>query len=392
MKKKQSLLWVSEVFVNTGFARVSESLLKHLNEEEKYEVTVLDTYRAHPLLKYDNYSIIGRGRIDDDLSVDRLGEIYNAYDKIFIIQDIWNIQRYLKSIKARWRSGMRMPEITIYFPIDAPGHNPDWYEDLDIVKNIVTYTNFAKAEIQGIVGTDTPVSVIPHGVDFDTFHKLPETRNVLRRQMFDKNGLFDDKFIFLNANRNQPRKRLDITLEAFAEFAKDKDNALLYMHCGPLDESMNLYHLAKRYGITEKMMLSTNLPGMPKMSKKKLNLLYNCCNVGLNSCMGEGWGLTNIEHAVTGAPQIVPAHTALKEIYSPIENANKLLVEPKGTYTFDHVMTVGHLVSAEDMAVKMQKAYSEPGFYMDAAISTLKYFKQPVFEWKNISAAFSNII
>jgi hypothetical protein len=55
-------------------------------------------------------------------------------------------------------------------------------------------------------------------------------------------------------------------------------------------------------------------------------------------------------------------------------------------------MTVGHLVSAEDMAVKMQKAYSEPGFYMDAAISTLKYFKQPVFEWKNISAAFSNII
>ena len=343
-------------------------------------------------MKYDNGSVIGRGKVDDELSVERLGEIYQQYDKIFIIQDIWNIQKYLKSIKKHWSPNLKLPEITIYFPVDAPRHNPEWYTDLDIVKNIVTYTNFAKSEIQSVIGTNIPVWVIPHGIDSDHFKMLPQTRKSLRRELFDRNGMFDDDFIFLNANRNQSRKRLDITIEAFAEFSKDKEDVRLYMHCGPIDDSMNLYNLANRYGISKKMMLTTNLPGIPNLSKKKLNVLYNCCNAGLNSCMGEGWGLTNVEHAITGAPQIVPAHTALNEIFSQIPQANELLIQTKANYTFDHIMTVGKLVDPEDMAAKMKRLYSEKDFYSNVAMQTVSYFKQPCFQWRNIAKLLSDII
>lgn len=388
--KKKKLLWVSEIFINTGFARVSESLLKYLNEEEGYEITVLDTYRAHPLIKYDNYNIIGKDKVDDYLAVQRVGEVHSAFDKIFIIQDIWNIQKYLKSIKAYARPGVRLPDITVYFPIDAPGHNAAWYSDLDIVENIVTYTNFGKAEVESLIYGN--VKIIPHGVDTEDFHKLPGTRNELRRQMFDKEGRFDDKFIFLNANRNQPRKRLDITMEAFALFAKDKPDVMLYMHSGATDNSMDLYGLGTRYNINDKLMLSTNQHGIPAFSKKKLNLLYNCCNVGVNSCMAEGWGLVSVEHAITGAAQIVPAHTATKEIFGGIAGLEDFLVKCNGKFTFDNVMTVGELVSIDDMAAKMQKVYQDEQFCKTAGEAAMIYLTSPRFHWKNIAEQWKAII
>jgi hypothetical protein len=50
----------------------------------------------------------------------------------------------------------------------------------------------------------------------------------------------------------------------------------------------------------------------------KLNLVYNTCDVGVNTCIGEGWGLVNFEHAATRTAQIVPDHTSLKEIFGGI--------------------------------------------------------------------------
>ena len=46
-----------------------------------------------------------------------------------------------------------------------------------------------------------------------------------------------------------------------------------------------------------------------------LNTIYNECDVGVNTCKGEGWGLVNFEHAACGVPQVVPDHTSCKEIF-----------------------------------------------------------------------------
>jgi D-inositol-3-phosphate glycosyltransferase len=50
----------------------------------------------------------------------------------------------------------------------------------------------------------------------------------------------------LNANRNQPRKRIDITLRGFALFAVDKPETVqLYLHMGSEDMGWNALQLAR---------------------------------------------------------------------------------------------------------------------------------------------------
>lgn len=139
-------------------------------------------------------------------------------------------------------------------------------------------------------------------------------------------------------------------------------------------------------------MLSTNQHGIPALSKKKLNLLYNCCNVGVNSCMAEGWGLVSVEHAITGAAQIVPAHTATKEIFGGIAGLEDFLVKCSGKFTFDNVMTVGELVSIDDMAAKMQKVYQDEQFCKTAGEAAMNYLTSPRFHWKNIAEQWKEII
>jgi glycosyltransferase involved in cell wall biosynthesis len=48
---------------------------------------------------------------------------------------------------------------------------------------------------------------------------------------------------------------------------------------------------------------------------EQLNKVYNAADIGLNTCIGEGWGLVNSEHGSVGVAQVVPDHTSLAEIF-----------------------------------------------------------------------------
>lgn len=48
-------------------------------------------------------------------------------------------------------------------------------------------------------------------------------------------------------------------------------------------------------------------------SDEYINLLYNAGDVGMNTCCGEGFGLTTLEHGLLGKPQIVSGIPALRE-------------------------------------------------------------------------------
>jgi glycosyltransferase involved in cell wall biosynthesis len=53
----------------------------------------------------------------------------------------------------------------------------------------------------------------------------------------------------------------------------------------------------------------------PEIADSQLNLIYNACDVGLNTATGEGWGLVAFEHAAAFAAQIVPDHSACAELW-----------------------------------------------------------------------------
>jgi glycosyltransferase involved in cell wall biosynthesis len=52
------------------------------------------------------------------------------------------------------------------------------------------------------------------------------------------------------------------------------------------------------------------------LTDQDINILYNVSDVGLNTAMGEGWGLCNFEAGAVGVPQIVPEIGGFLDFYS----------------------------------------------------------------------------
>ena len=67
-----------------------------------------------------------------------------------------------------------------------------------------------------------------------------------------------------------------------------------------------------------------------------LNALYNACDVGINTCVGEGFGLCNVEHAGLGKPQIVSNVGGLSDIFGPLHDKQMTL----GVATVDPVASL----------------------------------------------------
>ena len=51
---------------------------------------------------------------------------------------------------------------------------------------------------------------------------------------------------------------------------------------------------------------------------EKMNYLYNASEIGINTCLGEGFGLCNIEHASIGKPQIISQVGAFNDIFKDV--------------------------------------------------------------------------
>jgi glycosyltransferase involved in cell wall biosynthesis len=134
-------------------------------------------------------------------------------------------------------------------------------------------------------------------------------------------GLLPDDFIVFNGNRNQFRKRIDITIQGFAKFAVGRPDTKLYLHMGLKDQGWDIMQIfareMQRVGLdpNNRIIMTTQTEGPPNVEVDMLNTIYNAVDVGVNTCKGEGWGLVNFEHAACKVAQVVPDHTSCKEIF-----------------------------------------------------------------------------
>lgn len=373
------ILWVSDLVTPTGFSRVAHSIIERL--KSKFSITGVGiNYRGTPhKLGIDIYPASLRGNIYGESVV---AEILSAtkYDILFILNDAPVIDMYLRAIK---NSGVRVPKIVTYIPVDAVGHSPEWYSNFDIVTTAVAYTNFGKNEIiSASNGAVSPI-VIPHGIDTNLFFEIKDHRRVKIDILGDE---YADSFIFLNANRNQPRKRWDVTIQAFAELSKKYNDVVLYVHAGLVDAHIDISKAIKYFGISPKSVVaSSRFPGVQTVPDQFLNLIYNACDVGLNTSLGEGWGLTNVEHAVTGAVQIVPEHSACAELFSGCG----VLVPPKFKYIMDAMGTVGGLVLPEDVFSAMESVYLSRD--KSLAQKAKGKFLSDTYSWNTICRTWENL-
>jgi len=312
---KPKLLWCGDIVAMTGFARVTENVLERLRGD--YEIVVLgnnwwgdptplqEFYKMYPSSNRFQQAPFGEQRIREIVEREKP-------DIVFTINDMWIINDQYKQI-ADLHEQKKFKFIG-YAPMDSYGWLGSLNETANKWDGIISYTEFGAHEfIAG--GITNPVAVIPHGVTQGQFY--PKTKSEARKAL----GLKDDIFIVFNGNRNQFRKRIDITIEAFAKFAKDKPDTQLYLHMGLKDQGWDIIPLFSRAMNREgldpngRIILTSQTEGPPNVEVDMLNNIYNAVDVGVNTCKGEGWGLVNFEHAACRVAQVVPAHTSCREIF-----------------------------------------------------------------------------
>jgi glycosyltransferase involved in cell wall biosynthesis len=66
--------------------------------------------------------------------------------------------------------------------------------------------------------------------------------------------------------------------------------------------------------------------------------VYNASDIGLNTCIGEGWGLVNTEHGATGVMQLVPDHTSLAEIFDELPRIESNASETDRNYGLERLL------------------------------------------------------
>jgi D-inositol-3-phosphate glycosyltransferase len=400
MRSKQPNGWprilvVGDAGVPTGFARVIEGIFRPL--AAKYEIHQLGTnYQGDP---HDYPWKVYRASLGGDpWGANRLVSLIEQVrpNLIFLLNDIWVLGHYMQALATM----KHHPPVIVYCPIDAGPIEIEAVAPLSRVARFVTYTAFGKAQIEAAVAAQREVDpefkfadieIIPHGVDTKVFFSLGEAREArreARRRILPHLTDPEDYFIVLNANRNQPRKRIDVTLRGFALFAMDKPSTVqLYLHMGAEDIGWNVLLLARRYGIEDRLILSSFNLNLGSVLSEEMNLIYNACEVGINTATAEGWGLVSFEHAATGAAQIVPRHSACEELWKD----SAVLLEPALDFVYEKTLTVGWLVTPESVASALEGLYQDRKLLETMSSKARALARRPEYRWKAISSRWDAV-
>jgi glycosyltransferase involved in cell wall biosynthesis len=299
-------------------------------------------------------------------------------------------QTILEQMTPEERKGFKLVSYKdMVYPYDRQSYVQLLNQNFDAIVAFTPYWRQTARELG--VRADMPYYVFPHGFDHERYFPVPRQ---LARAYFN---LPQDAFIVLNLNRNQPRKRWDHTIMAMADVvrrhldyekaqgAKKKDavRPIKLLVATQMDGFWNLAeifdHQLRMRGLSFEGEGRNYLLSMAKpqgMTDHEINVLYSACDVGLNTCEGEGFGLCQFEHAAVGAPQVAPNIGGFREF---LHAQNSILVEPK------HFCYV-------DKSRDNVGGYAECSDPIDVADAIWKYYLNPTLVAKHGRRARRDIL
>lgn len=305
-------------------------------------------------------------------------------DVVFIYNDSVVVERFLTKIKE---IPDRSFKIVVYQDLVYEHMKKRFVrqlnEDVDL---ILAFTPYWK-EHMASQGVKTPISVLRHG--FDPMSKFPVPKKLARRVY----GIAPDDFVVLNLNRNQPRKRWDVCIKAFAEFLSRHRGEAVRLLIGTSHQgSWDLLELFERElqkrGISieegRRHVTVNNLP--QQMSDAEVNILMNCADIGISAADGEGFGLCNFEHAAIGKPQVVSYVGGSRDVF---DASNACVCEPVLAYYVDSsrdgVGGEAQLIDYADMVQGMERYYSDPDLRKTHGDACRKKILGEAYSWKELA-------
>jgi glycosyltransferase involved in cell wall biosynthesis len=379
------ILWYGDILSNTGFARVSHSILEHLartNEVVAFGINYTGDphdlpFRVYPAGTVNPSDRFGIGRLPQVIEKEKPDFVICLND-IWIVNQVWERIHLLKdSIKFKFIA---------YFPVDSEYYVSSMLSYISDWDFAITFSIEQAQRLMAQGARPKLLGVVPHGLDEGKF--FPIDQNEARRML----RLPEDKFIVLNANRNQPRKQIDLTIKAFAEFAVDKPNTLLYLHMSEKDLGWDVRALfdteMKRRNLQSDnrlVMTTSNIDYINAPPDELLNKIYNACDVGINTANGEGWGLVSFEHASCRKPLVLPNHTSFSDIWK-----NSALLANVAAWIYDKDLSVERgIVDVSDAALKLTELYEDKTYRERVAEKCYQVTQNPAYRWDRISEAFN---
>jgi len=308
----------------TGYSKVVFNLLKQLS---KLSTSGVKTYhfgfQRHP--SHGNIRTVPPGIIaydaaaNEDPKEEGFGfnkiheylEMVNP-DVVMIYNDPLIIHRFVESMK--YDKTTSPYKLWVYVDQVYEGIAPALVDT--IRKNahrVYCFTQYW-AHVFKQYGEFEDVRVLENAVDTTLFSKMSDTtRTSIRASM----GLPNNAVLMVNANRNSQRKRHDLAVMGFVDLiARDVTKPYYYMIVTGLNAQQGAYYDISRIYTSELqrrnlnpedfakrlMLVDTSAKAVPDSA---INEIYNAADIGMNTSDGEGFGLCQIEHLYTGAPQIV---------------------------------------------------------------------------------------
>jgi glycosyltransferase involved in cell wall biosynthesis len=356
---------------SNGYSKVLFQLAKHLSDKQDLQVTYygFQNFQKNPVHDQER-QLPENVQVYDAFANEKKKEMGFGFEEVtdFVTMNkpdlcvIYNDMVVVSNIIDRLKKvENRKFKIVVYVDQVYLCQKKEYIKRLnDEADFVICFSKYWEECIKG-QGLVKPTGVLEHGFNPKMHYPVPRK---LARLYFN---LHADDFIVMNANRNQPRKRLDIMMMAFAEFVSRHvgEPVKLLIATAPMG-AWNLIEIYERelklrgISMEEGMKHLIFIDNPQALTDEDMNTLYNASDVGLNTAMGEGWGLCNFEAGAMGIPQIVPFVGGFRDFFDkdcaiPVEPKVKVYTD----MTIDGCPGCAEICDAVDFANAMDVYYAD---------------------------------
>ncbi len=398
--------------VGTGYSRIGNILSNYLAEKnhDVYYFGISNFKNSSQIDRYIHPNIKIIDALEEEQKINStelygINVIINAIqqiqpDIVFLYNDIIVISRIFNNfieskLNINFKTIVYLDLVYEYEKIDLINHI-NIHSDLILVFSDCWKENLVKCGV-----SPKKIDVLPHGFDENKFYPIDK---YYCRKKFNFNK---DDFIILNTNRNSYRKSIDKTIDAFLQFLKLKNcdkRIKLFLNMLSNDhhsnEGYDIINLIKVYSLKYELNYNDiiinhiykNPSDHNSFSDEMMNYLYNAVDIGINTCIGEGFGLCNLEHAGIGKPQIITNVGALGDIFT---NEYATLIDPIAdlyiTNSIDFHGGIIKICNANDFAVALVKYFDDKNLQEKHSILSREIITSK-YNWENILLKFINFI
>lgn len=366
--KNVKVLFVApDINLTTGLSKVTYSMLQELSKISWLSIIhfAIQGQQGQPPIRkaVDNVKTLNAAELESYKGRGfALKDFITTIQKenptiVLIYNEIGILAGYLEELR---RSSLKRTfQVWAYLDQNYDTHPQPF---IDIINRdcdrLFAYSKAWRENLKG-QGVTRPIDIMNVGVDTRIYRTIP--KEIARQSA----GIPKDVFIFLNANKNLPRKRLDLLIIAFVRLILKYPTKSIFLMCIADKGDRGGYQL---FDIFAKE-LESNKANIDTFSNRLLisnqqmpyrdedmNMFYNMADVCVSTSEAEGWGLTNLESMAAAVPQIVPDTIAFNE-YCNSDNSIMIKATEHNymPLAYSPIGGIAHCVTSENIFLAMEK-------------------------------------